>query len=55
MSLPLVSYHINGNVKSEGLVQMGLVEAKERKNKLEVSLTSLGKLLIDGYISSKED
>ena len=50
MSLPLVSYHINGNVKSEGLVRMGLVDVMEKKGKMEISLTSLGKLLIDGYV-----
>jgi DNA-binding transcriptional ArsR family regulator len=50
MSLPLVSYHINGNMKSEGLKQMGLVETKESKRRLQVSLTTLGKLIIKGYI-----
>ena len=25
MSIPLISYHINGNLKSEGLKTMGLV------------------------------
>lgn len=55
MSLPLVSYHINGNVKSEGLVKMGLTEVMEKKGRMEIALTSLGKLLIDGHIETKED
>ncbi len=54
MSLPLMSYHINGNIKSEGLVELGLVEATEMKGKTAVSLTMLGRLLIKGYIASSE-
>lgn len=51
MSLPLISYHINGNLKSEGLKEMGLVEAEEKRGKVEVKLSTLGKMLIGGYIS----
>lgn len=50
MSLPLVSYHINGTLKSEGLKQLGLVETLNKKGKLEIHLTTLGKLLVKGYI-----
>ncbi len=50
MSLPLLSYHLNGNLKSEGLREHGLVETTETKGKIAVSLTMLGKLLIKGYI-----
>ena len=35
MSLPLISYHINGNLKSEGLKEMGLVETEEKKGKMK--------------------
>lgn len=49
MSLPLISYHINGNLKSEGLVEMNLVESKENRGRVDLYLTSLGKLLIKGY------
>ncbi len=52
MSLPLVSYHINGNLKSEGLEDMGLVKTEEIKGKVSVSLTTMGRLLIKGYINS---
>jgi DNA-binding transcriptional ArsR family regulator len=54
MSLPLISYHINGNVKSEGLKQMGLVETKEKKGRVEVHLSTLGRMIISGYVESKE-
>jgi len=53
MSLPLISYHINGNIKAEGLKQLGLVEVAEGKGKpvkSVVQLTMLGRLLVKGYI-----
>ena len=50
MSLPLISYHVNGNLKSEGLVEMNLVESKEIKGKVDLTLSTLGKLLIKGYM-----
>ena len=50
MSLPLVSYHINGTLKSEGLQKMGLVETKEGKRRTELALTTLAKMLIKGYV-----
>jgi len=52
MSLPLISYHINGNLKSEGLKDMGLVDTTENKGKIAVNLSTLGKLLVKGYVSS---
>lgn len=51
MSLPLVSYHINGNLKSEGLKDMGLVETEEKKGRIALRLTTLGKMLISGYVA----
>ena len=50
MSLPLISYHVNGNLKSEGLKEMGLVETKEVKGKVDIYLSVLGKLLVKGYV-----
>ncbi len=50
MSLPLVSYHINGNLKSEGLKKMGLITADEWKGKVKISLTLFGRLLVKGYV-----
>jgi len=52
MSLPLISYHINGNLKSEGLKEMGLVETTEKKGRVNLKLSMLGKLLLKGYINS---
>lgn len=51
MSLPLISYHINGNLKSEGLKKMGLVDTNEKKGRIEIKLSTLGRMLIKGYIS----
>ncbi len=51
MSLPLISYHVNGNLKSEGLKELGLVETVEQKGRIRIGLTMLGKMLIKGYIS----
>ncbi len=50
MSLPLISYHINGNLKSEGLVELGLVEVEEEKGRVLARLSMLGRLLIKGYV-----
>jgi predicted transcriptional regulator len=50
MSLPLISYHINGTLKSEGLKQLGLVETEEAKGRVKVNLTVQGRLLLKGYI-----
>jgi len=50
MSLPLIAYHINGNIKSEGLKRMGLVNTKEVRGKIKVTLTELGNLLAKGYV-----
>jgi len=52
MSLPLISYHINGNLKSDGLKELGLVDTTEEKGRIAVKLSTLGKLLVKGYISS---
>lgn len=51
MSLPLISYHVNGNLKSEGLKDLGLVDTMENKGKIEVHLSTLGRLLIKGYVT----
>ncbi len=50
MSLSLVSYHVNGNLKSEGLKQLGLAETKEVSGRVHVELTTMGKLLLKGYV-----
>ncbi len=50
MSPPLISYHINGTLKSEGLEKMGLIETMEGKRRTRLELTTLGKMLIKGYV-----
>jgi DNA-binding transcriptional ArsR family regulator len=54
MSKPLISYHINGNLKSEGLKKMGLVEVKEEENRTAVELSTLGRIMVGGYASASE-
>jgi DNA-binding transcriptional ArsR family regulator len=51
MSLPLISYHVNGNLKSEGLKEMGLIETEEMKGRMEIRLSVLGKMLMNGYVN----
>lgn len=50
MSPPLISYHINGTLKSEGLEKMGLIETMEGRRRTKLELTTLGKMLIKGYV-----
>ncbi len=53
MSIPLISYHINGNLKSEGLKDMGLIETEETRGRIRISLSFLGKMLLKGYVGGK--
>ncbi|MCK5026235.1 MAG: hypothetical protein KAS15_06580 [Nanoarchaeota archaeon] len=46
MSLPLISYHINGNRVSKGLKALDLVDIDEKKGKVKVMLSRFGKQLI---------
>jgi DNA-binding transcriptional ArsR family regulator len=48
MSLPLLSYHLNGTLKVKGLKELGLVEVVERRGKVIIGLTDVGKILIHG-------
>ena len=52
MSLPLISYHINGNLKSEGLKDMDIVETTESKGRIAVQLSTMGRLLLKGYVTA---
>ncbi len=54
MSLPLLSYHINGTMKTEGLKQLGLVDTTEEKGRVKVTLTTLAKLIVKGYVAPPE-
>ena len=50
MSLPLVTYHVRGTKTASGLEELGLVEVRKHKGRVGVKLTSLGKLVLDGYV-----
>ncbi len=50
MSLPLISYHVNGNLKSEGLKTMGLIETTESKGKIALELSPLGRMIVRGHV-----
>jgi DNA-binding transcriptional ArsR family regulator len=50
MSLPLISYHIHGTLKSDGLNELGLVDIAEHKGRVSVKLSTLGRLLVKGYV-----
>ena len=49
MSLPLISYHINGAQRSRGLKELGLIETKEQKGKIGVKLSLQGRLVVEGH------
>ena len=55
MSISLLSYHLNGTLKYKGLLQLRLVEVKERNKGLLVKLSDLGSLLLKGYIAPCEN
>ncbi|RME14604.1 MAG: hypothetical protein D6797_08425, partial [Bdellovibrio sp.] len=50
ISLPLMFYHIYGNGKNEGLVEMGLVEVEDRGKKTKIKISPLGRMLMCGYV-----
>ena len=49
MSPPLISYHLHGSSKTQGLIGLGLVEMDGGKTS-RVRLTTLGKMLLRAYI-----
>ena len=55
MSVSLLSYHLNGNYNYKGLKEFRLVELKEHNKNLLVKLSSLGHLLLKGYIKTKKE
>jgi DNA-binding transcriptional ArsR family regulator len=50
MSLQLLSYHLNGTSKSDGMVQLELVNVKEEKGRVRVCLSTMGRLFMKGYL-----
>jgi len=50
ISLQLVSYHVNGTLKSIGLSGLELVETNEEKGRVSVCLSPMGRLFMQGYL-----
>jgi len=50
VSSPLLSYHLNGDKDSSGLIQLGLVESVEENRSHRIRLSSLGRLFVKGYL-----
>ena len=46
ISLPLLSYHVNGNLKSDGLKTDEAVECKEVKGRSYLRITDYGNILL---------
>jgi DNA-binding transcriptional ArsR family regulator len=51
MSLQLLSYHINGSAKSKGLSELELVDTQEMKGRVQVCLSTMGRLFMRGYMN----
>ncbi|MDG6997536.1 MAG: winged helix-turn-helix transcriptional regulator [Nitrososphaerota archaeon] len=49
VSSPLLSYHLNGDRETEGLIEIGLVEYQEEEKGKKISLSSMGRLFFKGY------
>ena len=50
MSSSLLYYHVNGNFKYRGLREFRLVEIKEERRNQYIRLSTMGDLLVRGYI-----
>ncbi len=51
---PLLSYHVQGAKDSKGLASLGLLDVERKdRGKISVSITTLGKLLINNYNPAK--
>ncbi len=56
MSLALISYHVNGNAKVEGLVSQRLVELHVGPGgRTQVMLTALGRLIAEGFVEAPSE
>ena len=51
-SMPLLSYHLHGNKKMDGLEQMELVRIESKEKKKKIHLSKMGKLLMKGYVTN---
>ncbi len=55
MSVSLLSYHINGNLKYKGLKAFRTVDLKKDNKNLYVKLSDMGHLLLKGYLEKKSN
>ncbi|MFH1590607.1 MAG: hypothetical protein ABIC95_01630 [archaeon] len=55
MSVSLLSYHINGNLRSKGLRAYRLIVVKEEGKSLFLKLSEMGRLLLKGYLKKKPE
>ncbi len=51
----LINYHIYGNEKNPGLKELGLIEANREKGKINIELTTLGRLLLKQKMEKKNE
>ncbi len=54
MSMPLIVYHIKGTREKPGLEEMGLVKTEKNHGNLNIKLTTLGELIVKGYVDVKK-
>ena len=50
VSLPLLSYHLNGDRDTSGLIELGLVDTSSMDKGKQASLSTLGKFFVKGYL-----
>jgi len=50
ISLPLLSYHLNGDRETSGLIELGLVEVSGEARSRRISLSTLGRLFVKGHL-----
>ncbi len=51
LSAPLLSYHLYGTTKGDGLKQFGLIDVAEQEGKVLIKINMLGRMLMKGYFS----
>lgn len=50
ISPPLLSYHLNGDKETSGIIELGLAESSSDGASKQISLSSLGMLFVKGYL-----
>lgn len=52
-SKPLISYHLRGNDRSEGLVKLNLVSIRNKGRKVEIELTPQARIIMEAYLEER--